>query len=63
MQKLLLLEEASDEPSLRNTLTGLGYNVVAQLGDARALRTEVARTAPDVIIVRTQTPGAETLAI
>jgi response regulator NasT len=62
MHKVLLLEEASDEPSLRNTLTGLGYHVVAQLGDARALRTEVARAAPDVIIVRTQAPGDETLA-
>ena len=61
MQKVLLLEEASDDVSLSNTLTGLGYDVVARLGDARALRTEVARLAPDVIIVKTQTPGDETL--
>ena len=61
MQKVLLLEEASGDPPLRKTLSGLGYDVVAQFDDARALRTEVARTAPDVVIVRTRTPSAAML--
>lgn len=61
MQKVLLLEEGTHEPSLRNALTGLGYDVVAELRDAHALRTEVARAAPDVIIVTTRTPSAATL--
>lgn len=61
MQKVLLLEERSGVSSLRNTLSGLGYEVTAELRDAGALRTEVARIAPDVIIVSTQTPSDETL--
>lgn len=61
MHKVLLLEEAPHEPSLRSALTGLGYEVVSELRDAHALRTEVARAAPDVIIVTTQTPSDETL--
>jgi response regulator NasT len=61
MQKVLLLEDCSGDFSLRNTLTGLGYVVMAELRDAGALRTEVARCAPEVIIVTTQTPGEEML--
>ena len=61
MQKVLLLEEVSGDVSLCNTLTSLGYNVVAQPRLASALRTEVARVAPDVIIVKTVVPSNETL--
>lgn len=61
MQTVLLLEEASEDVSLRNSLTNLGYDIVAHLDEPGALRTEVARAAPDVIIVKTQTPSDETL--
>ena len=61
MQKVLLLEDCSGDSSLRDTLTGLGYDVVADLRDFGALRTEVARIAPDVIVVRTHTPTGEML--
>ena len=62
MQKVLLtLEDASHDASLRDTLTDLGYEIIGELTDLRELRTEVARTAPDVIIVRTDTPSESTL--
>jgi two-component system, response regulator / RNA-binding antiterminator len=61
MQKVLLLEEAPHELSLRNSLGSLGYDVVAHLCDAHALRTEVARIAPDVIIVTAHVPSEATL--
>ena len=58
MQKVLLvLEDIPHDEPLRASLTDLGYEIVGELSDAQQLRTEVARAAPDVIIVRADTPG------
>lgn len=61
MQTVLLLQQVLDERALRGMLADLGYDVVSEVRDPRALRTEVERRAPDVIIVRTETPTDETL--
>ena len=58
MHKVLLLTEtASGDERLRTSLTELGYTIVSEISDAQRLRTEVARSAPDVIIVRAEAPS------
>ena len=58
---LLLTETPSGDERLRASLTELGYTIVSEISDAQRLRTEVARTAPEVIIVRAEAPGDELL--
>src|SRR5688572_4827208 len=54
---LLFTDTARGDESLRTSLTQLGYTIVSEISDAQRLRTEVARTAPDVIIVRAEAPS------
>ena len=60
MQRVLLLQDALEEPLLHDQLRELGYEIAAIVRDVAALTDEVVRTRPDVIIVTTHTPGEET---
>ena len=61
MQTVLLFREASGDAGLSASLVSLGYTVVAQLDEPAALRREVTRLEPNVIVVTTQSPSAGTL--
>jgi response regulator NasT len=61
MYKVLLMIEGAHDETLGASLTELGYAIVSEVSDARQLRTEVARAAPEVIIVRAEAPTDELL--
>ena len=61
MYKVLLLTEGSRDEALGASLAELGYAIVSEVSDARLLRTEVARSAPEVIIVRVDAPSDDLL--
>src|SRR5262245_54427711 len=62
MLRIMLVDDTS-EPSfyLRVVLERLGYEVVAEVGNPRALRDDVLRFSPDAIIVDTDSPSRDTL--
>ncbi len=62
MQTVVLLQDAPHAAAIRAALCELGYHVLAELDRPATLHHEVERLAPDLIIVATETPGAETLA-
>lgn len=61
MQNVLLLQAGPHDDTFGDALRTLGYGIVADVRRVSALRTEVERAAPDVIIVRTAAPDHETL--
>ena len=60
MPRVLLLDDASDEPLIQDSLREVGYEIVAVLREAHRLCAEVAQLRPDVIIVTTKAPTEET---
>lgn len=62
MLRVMLFDEAPDRSMyLRLMLERLGYEVVAEVDDARRLHDEVARLAPDAVIIDTESPSRDTL--
>lgn len=60
--RVLLFDEIPERShTLRRALAGLGYDVVAVATDPRALHDTVARHAPDVIVIETESPSRDTL--
>jgi len=62
MLRIMIFDERSDRSLyLRLMLERLGYEVVAEVGDARRLHDEVTRLSPDAIIIDTKSPSRDTL--
>ncbi|HVE48090.1 MAG TPA: ANTAR domain-containing protein [Casimicrobiaceae bacterium] len=61
MRILLVDDTDRDLTLLRQGLTGAGHTIVAEVGDASALLDEVRASAPDVIIIDTESPTRDVL--
>lgn len=62
MLRIMLVDDTHDRSLyLRLLLERLGYEVVAEISDARKLYDEVTRLTPDAIIVDTDYPSRDTL--
>jgi len=60
--RVLLFDEIPERSqTLRRTLARLGHEVVAVATDPRALHDTVARHAPDVVVIETESPSRDTL--
>jgi response regulator NasT len=62
MLRIMLVDESTERSrDLRLTLEQLGYEIVAEVSNARQLYDEVQRHSPDTIIVDTESPSRDTL--
>ena len=62
MLRVMLVDDTPERAfRLRLVLERVGYDVVAEVSDARALRDEALRLSPDVIIVETTSPSRDVL--